>query len=258
MHAFASATDMNMAAEAPPPPTTNAEAWTEGGGRPEFLVRGTLRYYHYGVDGFNDRGWGCGYRTVQSILSWLSPKAPIPSIPQMQALLGLSGQPWIGTAECVRLIDELHGGLVEVLALPSGADVVNHFDRLASHFERGGGPVMIGGTNDVYSKTCIGVRRCKDGQGVDLLILDPHYEGSAALQSDVATLRAGGWANWKSSAETLSAHSAYNMALPRPTDPADPPKMAPVGNRIPPAASPGLSFSNGNWDIEIVDEGCDS
>ena len=51
---------------------------------------------------------------------------------------------------------------------------------------------MIGGTNDVYSKTCIGVRRGKDEQGVDLLILDPHYEGPAALRSDVQRAARGG------------------------------------------------------------------
>ena len=33
-------------------------------------MQGKCEYYHYGVDGFNDSGWGCGYRTCQSILSW--------------------------------------------------------------------------------------------------------------------------------------------------------------------------------------------
>ena len=28
-------------------------------------------YWHYLCDGFDDRGWGCGYRTLQTIASWI-------------------------------------------------------------------------------------------------------------------------------------------------------------------------------------------
>ena len=28
-------------------------------------------YWHYYCDGFDDRGWGCGYRTLQTIVSWI-------------------------------------------------------------------------------------------------------------------------------------------------------------------------------------------
>ncbi len=34
-------------------------------------VRGDYDYWHYGCDGFDDRGWGCGYRTLQTIASWV-------------------------------------------------------------------------------------------------------------------------------------------------------------------------------------------
>ena len=27
-------------------------------------------YWHYVCDNFDDRGWGCGYRTLQTIASW--------------------------------------------------------------------------------------------------------------------------------------------------------------------------------------------
>ena len=36
------------------------------------LCRGDYEYWHYGRDGFDDRGWGCGYRTLQTICSWIS------------------------------------------------------------------------------------------------------------------------------------------------------------------------------------------
>ena len=35
------------------------------------LVRGRYEYHHYGVDGFTDHGWGCGYRTLQTLASWV-------------------------------------------------------------------------------------------------------------------------------------------------------------------------------------------
>lgn len=34
------------------------------------LVRGHYTYHHYMQDGINDSGWGCAYRTLQTILSW--------------------------------------------------------------------------------------------------------------------------------------------------------------------------------------------
>ncbi|CAF0957870.1 unnamed protein product [Adineta ricciae] len=33
-------------------------------------VRGSLTFYHYKCDGHDDRGWGCGYRTLQTLCSW--------------------------------------------------------------------------------------------------------------------------------------------------------------------------------------------
>jgi len=35
------------------------------------LVKGDYDYWHYGCDGLDDRGWGCGYRTLQTIASWI-------------------------------------------------------------------------------------------------------------------------------------------------------------------------------------------
>ena len=36
------------------------------------LIKGKYTYYHYECDGFNDSGWGCGYRTLQTIISWIN------------------------------------------------------------------------------------------------------------------------------------------------------------------------------------------
>ena len=34
-------------------------------------VKGSYEYWHYICDSFDDRGFGCGYRTLQSICSWM-------------------------------------------------------------------------------------------------------------------------------------------------------------------------------------------
>ncbi|KAJ0106533.1 hypothetical protein Patl1_18203 [Pistacia atlantica] len=34
------------------------------------LVQGSYEYYHYLQDGFDDSGWGCAYRSLQTIISW--------------------------------------------------------------------------------------------------------------------------------------------------------------------------------------------
>ncbi|KAK7107109.1 ufm1-specific protease 1-like [Littorina saxatilis] len=35
------------------------------------VVRGDYEYWHYCCDGVDDRGWGCGYRTLQTLCSWV-------------------------------------------------------------------------------------------------------------------------------------------------------------------------------------------
>lgn len=214
-----------------PPPLVEAQLFTTADDSNDandvHLLRGPLRYYHYGCDGFNDQGWGCGYRSVQSIMSWLRPNVTPPSIEAMQANLGrangsaaaVGATAWIGVADAVILLDEWAEASVEVIPLRSGDEVALHMPRLAAHFDGGGGPLMIGGGNDVYSKTVVGVRG-----GVELLILDPHYFslradgfGAASVSSEegVASLSAGGWTAWKP-LSILSPASFYNIALPRP------------------------------------------
>ena len=34
------------------------------------LVKGNYVYFHYMQDNFNDNGWGCAYRSFQTIFSW--------------------------------------------------------------------------------------------------------------------------------------------------------------------------------------------
>lgn len=216
--------------------------------RPASLVQGPFRYYHYGADGFDDSGWGCGFRTVQTILSWLAPDAEVPSIADLQRILGhdTGSSSWIGVQECVQLLDELHDCRVQVQPLASGREAHVHLPRLQAHFAAGGGPLMIGGGADVYSKTVIGA-----SDNGALLILDPHYVGHAVHAADAAALRSGGWATWKPLSEALLASSFYNLALPVPSATPAPPSQAAVP---PPSRALGTTTFD-TADFEVVEEG---
>jgi hypothetical protein len=47
-----------------------AAAAAPGIGGQLYLVDGAYEYYHYMQDKFNDAGWGCAYRSLQTIVSW--------------------------------------------------------------------------------------------------------------------------------------------------------------------------------------------
>jgi hypothetical protein len=143
---------------------------------------------------------------------------------------------------------------VRVLSLRSGGELFDHLGEIADHFDAGGGPVMIGGSTDVYSKGCIGVRRphaqFPDGSLPELLILDPHYSGPAARDGDVEELAMGKWAAWKKLGEVITAQSFYNIGLP--TRPAE---RAEAGAPPQPAAAGMGDWREWKDSIEVVGSG---
>jgi hypothetical protein len=50
--------------------TVACAAAAAGIGGQVYLVDGAYEYYHYMQDKFNDAGWGCAYRSLQTIVSW--------------------------------------------------------------------------------------------------------------------------------------------------------------------------------------------
>lgn len=42
---------------------------TVPGGK-QYLVQGDYEYHHYMQDHMNDNGWGCAYRSLQTLMSW--------------------------------------------------------------------------------------------------------------------------------------------------------------------------------------------
>ena len=86
-------------------------------------VRGTLSFYHYKCDEHDDRGWGCGYRTLQTLCSWIInvkedySNYQVPSITKIQeVLVELDDKPtsfikskqWIGTCEATMILSQLY------------------------------------------------------------------------------------------------------------------------------------------------------
>jgi hypothetical protein len=86
-------------------------------------VRGTFLFYHYKCDGQDDGGWGCGYRTLQTLCSWITHNkinpatSIIPSITKIQEILvELEDKPssfiksnqWIGTCEATMILSQLY------------------------------------------------------------------------------------------------------------------------------------------------------
>ncbi|CAF5080592.1 unnamed protein product [Rotaria magnacalcarata] len=86
-------------------------------------VRGILYFYHYNCDEQDDRGWGCGYRTLQTLCSWVInikqeySSSIVPSITKIQEiLLNLEDKPvsfirsnqWIGTCEATMILSQLY------------------------------------------------------------------------------------------------------------------------------------------------------
>ncbi|XP_036453685.1 inactive Ufm1-specific protease 1 [Colossoma macropomum] len=188
------------------------------------LISGECLYYHYGCDGQDDRGWGCGYRTVQTICSWLfsgsqSGTRPPPSLAEIQqALVTVGDKPssllgsreWIGTYEAALVLDQLYDVPCRISHVRSGgSELEQAAEELHHHFLTRGSPVMMGGDRDNSSKGILGV--CTGKQGSYLLIMDPHYYGPAL---DKESLQRQGWVAWKR-VSSLDQCSFYNLCLPQ-------------------------------------------
>lgn len=85
------------------------------------MAKGVYEYYHYGDQGFTDNGWGCAYRALQTLISWLNiqghtePMSDMMSIRAIQEKLDqfdrsrkLKGSStWIGATEISWIVPTL-------------------------------------------------------------------------------------------------------------------------------------------------------
>ncbi|XP_021042795.1 inactive Ufm1-specific protease 1 isoform X1 [Mus pahari] len=185
------------------------------------LLSGHYLYYHYGCDGLDDRGWGCGYRTLQTLCSWPEGQSSgVPGLPALQgALEDMGDKPpgfrgsrnWIGCVEASLCLEHFGGPQGRLCHLPRGAGLRGEVERLYSHFTAGGGPVMVGGDADAQSKALLGI--CEGpGSEVYVLILDPHYWGTPKNRCE---LQAAGWVGWQKVNSVFDSNSFYNLCFTR-------------------------------------------
>ncbi|XP_034020362.1 inactive Ufm1-specific protease 1 [Thalassophryne amazonica] len=192
------------------------------------FVTGEYVYFHYGCDGLDDRGWGCGYRTVQTLASWIRSNCcpqeerdrPPPSLHQVQqALVTMGDKPasfsgskeWIGTFEASLVLDYFYDVPCRIVHVRGGGAELEHVAvaELHQHFQKHGSPAMMGGDRDNSSKAVLGV--CSGGEGSYLLVVDPHYYGHPLEKTDLQRQQ---WVTWKR-LSSLDQSSFYNLCLPQ-------------------------------------------
>ena len=192
------------------------------------VVVGDYQYCHYLYDGQDDRGWGCGYRTLQTIISWLThhsrPDITVPGLRRIQEILveigdkprGFVGsRDWIGSVEVGLVIDQLLDVPCKILHSRSGQELDSVFEEVFRHFELRRCPIMMGGDLDASSKGIFGA--CQTSTAKYLLVLDPHFVASSSSTSENVTnefLVEKGWAKWVMLGD-FSSSSFYNLCLPQ-------------------------------------------
>ncbi|KAK6153246.1 hypothetical protein DH2020_012885 [Rehmannia glutinosa] len=191
------------------------------------LIQGSYEYYHYLQDGFDDSGWGCAYRSLQTIISWFRQQhytsVDVPSHREIQQTLVEIGdkdpsfvgsREWIGAIELSFVLDKLLGVSCKVINVRSGDELPEKCRELAMHFETQGTPIMIGG--GVLAYTLLGVDYNDTSGDCAFLILDPHYTGN----DDPKKIVNGGWCGWKKAVDSKGKHfflhnKFYNLLLPQ-------------------------------------------
>lgn len=220
---------------------------TKGGTRR--LVEGKYTYHHYLQDKVSDNGWGCAYRSLQTIISWLKHQAYIysPDVPIRAPKLA-KGEDKTGELR-VRLNrearvpthKEIQSVLVDVgdkeasfigsekwIGSQEVCYVLNHLYNIDSKFiSVSSGSELIYKARElghhfnaqftpvmigggVLAHTIIGVDFNEKNGDISYLILDPHYTGA----EDVSTITKKGWCGWKKNA-FWSTNSFYNLCLPQ-------------------------------------------
>ncbi|PNF30304.1 putative Ufm1-specific protease 2 [Cryptotermes secundus] len=184
-------------------------------------VKGIYSYHHYCQDSVDDSGWGCAYRSLQTIISWFKwqgyTEHPVPTHHEIQqCLVNIGDKPssfvgsrqWIGSTEVSFCLESMLGVTSKILSVSSGEELSNVGGELAYHFRIEGTPVMIGG--GVLAHTILGVDFNKNTGELKFLILDPHYTGSEDLQ----VMQGKGWCGWKG-VSFWSKAAYYNLCLPQ-------------------------------------------
>lgn len=120
------------------------------------LVQGKYTYHHYMQDNFNDDGWGCAYRSLQTLCSWFRfqgySSTAIPTHEEIQRYLVkvgdkqsnfINSRQWIGSTEVSMCLNGFMNVDSRIMHVSSGADLATKGSELAYHFESQGTPIMV-------------------------------------------------------------------------------------------------------------------
>ncbi|XP_061839970.1 ufm1-specific protease 2 [Nerophis lumbriciformis] len=186
-----------------------------------YLVQGVYSYHHYMQDRMDDNGWGCAYRSLQTICSWFQQQGyverRVPTHREIQQALVdvgdkqasfVGSRQWIGSFEVHAVLNQLLGVTSKIMFVSQGSEMATKGRELANHFLTEGTPVMIGG--GVLAHTILGVAWSETTGMIRFLILDPHYTGAEDLQ----VITDKGWCGWKGP-EFWDQGAYYNMCLPQ-------------------------------------------
>ena len=191
---------------------------------PKYIIKPDYLYFHYNQDNFIDEGWGCAYRSLQTIISWYKMNTDIPveipSIHRIQEILVeigdkkkdefLGSKNWIGSFEVSFVIRKLLDKDCTMLHFQSGAEIVSYLPTLKRHFSNHGTPIMIGG--GVLAYTLLGIAEDEDEPSKSqFLILDPHYKGKDELKM---IMNPKSKAVYWSGAKIFRTDSFYNLCCP--------------------------------------------
>lgn len=187
----------------------------------QYLVQGKYTYHHYMQDNFDDNGWGCAYRSLQTLCSWFKfqgyTDANVPTHRDIQKYLVdvgdkpsnfLGSRQWIGSMEVSMCLNHFTKVDSKILHVSSGTELASQSHELKFHFETQGTPIMIGG--GVLAHTILGVDINDETGEIKFLILDPHYTGA----DDLTIVQSKGWCGWKG-VNFWDKTSYYNLCMPQ-------------------------------------------
>ncbi|XP_041641436.1 ufm1-specific protease 2 [Cheilinus undulatus] len=186
-----------------------------------YLVQGIYSYHHYMQDHMDDNGWGCAYRSLQTICSWFKQQGyterPVPTHKEIQQALVdvgdkqtsfVGSRQWIGSIEVQAVLNQLLEVTSKIMFVSQGSELGSKGRELANHFLTEGTPIMIGG--GVLAHTILGVAWSETTGQIRYLILDPHYTGAEDLQ----VITDKGWCGWKGP-DFWDQFAYYNLCLPQ-------------------------------------------
>ncbi|XP_070499518.1 probable Ufm1-specific protease 1 [Chironomus tepperi] len=188
-----------------------------------YLTRENYDYYHYCCDGINDVGYGCGYRTVQSICSMLKKKLnsekSVPSLLDIQKVLVkfgdkderiLNSRSWIGTLEGSYVIDELFNVPCYIVHISHDEKISSKRSDIMKYFKEQGGLIFMGGDSDASAKMITGIHIAQDDK-LFLQVVDPHFSQIPKNPHEIVNK---GYVKWYAENDFIE-NSFYNLCMPK-------------------------------------------